>query len=162
MCGEKDLDEFSGWLCSSNPICGRIRPACILTSRLYGRGVPLVRFVIIGILIIVGYYLMRSFMKNFLGNSGAQRKDEAYSHAKGRKQERHGRDYKNLEIKYQKILGVTNADSPITIKEKYRDLIAKYHPDKLQHLGEEFQVMAEQKTREIIEAYDFFRKRYNM
>jgi hypothetical protein len=139
-----------------------MRPACILTSRLYERGVPLVKFVIIGILIIVGYYLMRSFMKRLLGHSGAQHKDEAHSHAEGRKQERHGRDYKNLEDKYQKILGVTNADSPTTIKEKYRDLIAKYHPDRLQHLGEEFQVMAEQKTREIIEAYEFFRKRYNM
>ena len=134
----------------------------IVTSRLYGRGAPLVRFVIIGILIIVGYYLMRSFMKRLLSHSGAQRKDEAYSHTEGGKQERHGRNYKNLEDKYQKILGVTNADSPTTIKEKYRDLIAKYHPDKLQHLGEEFQTMAEQKTREIIEAYEFFRKRYNM
>ena len=68
---------------------------------------------------------MRSFMKRLLGHSGAQHKDEAHSHAEGRKQERHGRDYKNLEDKYQKILGVTNADSPTTIKEKYRDLIVR-------------------------------------
>jgi DnaJ-domain-containing protein 1 len=32
-------------------------------------------------------------------------------------------------------------------------LIAKYHPDKLSHLGDEFQDMAKEKTRVIIAAY---------
>ena len=65
------------------------------------------------------------------------------------------------EEKYCRVLGVTNTDGPTVIKEKYRELLAKYHPDKLQHLGEEFQEIAEQKTRAIIEAYEFFQKRYN-
>jgi DnaJ like chaperone protein len=65
------------------------------------------------------------------------------------------------EEKYCRILGVTDTDSRAVIKEKYRELLAKYHPDKLQHLGKEFQEIAEQKTRSIIEAYEFFQKRYN-
>lgn len=65
------------------------------------------------------------------------------------------------EEKYRQLLGITGAESPDLIKEKYRELLAKYHPDKVQHLGKEFQEMAEQKTRAIIEAYEFFQKRYN-
>jgi DnaJ like chaperone protein len=105
---------------------------------------------------------MRSFMKKLLGNSGAQRKEGSHSHTEEREQERHGRNHSDLEEKYRTVLGVTDADSPSTIKEKYRDLIARYHPDKLQHLGGEFQALAEQKSKAIIEAYEFLRKRYNM
>lgn len=77
-----------------------------------------------------------------------------------------GQEYTNWkqasqEEKYRQILGITGAESPDLIKEKYRELLAKYHPDKVQHLGKEFQEIAEQKTRAIIEAYEFFQKRYN-
>ena len=56
-------------------------------------------------------------------------------------------------------LGVTDKDSPATIRKKYTELLAKYHPDKVQHLGIEFQEMAERKTKVIIQAYDFLRKK---
>jgi DnaJ-domain-containing protein 1 len=70
------------------------------------------------------------------------------------------RVYANTEEEYRQILGVTAGDSQETIKKKYKELLAKYHPDKVQHLGMEFQEIAEKKTKEIMEAYEFFRKQY--
>ena len=68
----------------------------------------------------------------------------------------------NREEEYRKILGVTNKDTPATIKTRYKELLTKYHPDKVQHLGVEFQEMAERKTKAIMEAYEFFQKKYNL
>jgi DnaJ like chaperone protein len=68
----------------------------------------------------------------------------------------------NQEEQYRQILGITREDSPGDIKRKYKDLLTKYHPDKVQHLGVEFQEMAEDKTRNILEAYKFFQNQYHI
>lgn len=39
------------------------------------------------------------------------------------------------------------------IKQSFRSLIARYHPDKVQHLGKEFQDMAADRAAELTEAY---------
>ena len=39
------------------------------------------------------------------------------------------------------------------IKKSFRGLIARYHPDKVQHLGKEFQDMAADRAAELTEAY---------
>jgi curved DNA-binding protein CbpA len=39
------------------------------------------------------------------------------------------------------------------IKRAFRGLIARYHPDKVQHLGKEFQTMAADRAAELTEAY---------
>jgi curved DNA-binding protein CbpA len=39
------------------------------------------------------------------------------------------------------------------IKRSFRALIARYHPDKVQHLGKEFQDMAAERAAELTEAY---------
>jgi curved DNA-binding protein CbpA len=39
------------------------------------------------------------------------------------------------------------------IKQSFRSLIARYHPDKVQHLGKEFQDMAAGRAAELTEAY---------
>jgi DnaJ-class molecular chaperone len=40
--------------------------------------------------------------------------------------------------------------------------MAQYHPDKVQHLGLDLQEAARRKTREIGEAYEYFRVKYNL
>jgi len=40
------------------------------------------------------------------------------------------------------------------IKSAYRKLAAQYHPDKVNHLGDEFKTLAEKKFKEIQEAYE--------
>ncbi|MFB0532913.1 MAG: DnaJ domain-containing protein [Desulfatiglandales bacterium] len=51
------------------------------------------------------------------------------------------------------VLGVNRGASIDEIRKAYRELAAKYHPDKVIHLGEEFRGLAEEKFKEIQEAY---------
>jgi DnaJ like chaperone protein len=39
------------------------------------------------------------------------------------------------------------------VRKAYRDLVARYHPDRLHHLGEEFRLMAARKTVALNRAY---------
>lgn len=45
-----------------------------------------------------------------------------------------------------------------TIQNSYRKLIKEYHPDKVQNLGKEIRLLAEKKTIEINQAYEYIRK----
>ncbi len=53
-----------------------------------------------------------------------------------------------------RLFGVSRTADAETIKKAYRDLIAKYHPDRLHHLGEEFKGLAASKTTAINNAYE--------
>ena len=53
-----------------------------------------------------------------------------------------------------KILGVEPGASPDEIKSAYRRAVAKYHPDKVTHLGKEFQEIAHRKLVAIQRAYE--------
>ena len=53
-----------------------------------------------------------------------------------------------------KILGVEPGASPDEIKAAYRRTVGKYHPDKVTHLGKEFQEMAHRKLVAIQRAYE--------
>jgi len=52
------------------------------------------------------------------------------------------------------VLGVKPGASREEIQSAYRELVQKYHPDKVSHLGKEFQEMAQQKFVEIQNAHD--------
>jgi hypothetical protein len=66
------------------------------------------------------------------------------------------------EKRYMSLFDLKGNVSEDEIKKKYRELMSQYHPDKVQHLGREFQQMAEEKTKEIQKAYDYFRQDYNI
>jgi len=51
------------------------------------------------------------------------------------------------------VLNIPKDASPEEIKKAYRELANKYHPDKVHHLGDEFRELAEQRFKEIEEAY---------
>jgi hypothetical protein len=51
------------------------------------------------------------------------------------------------------VLEVSPTASPGEIRHAYRHALARYHPDKVQHLGAEFHEIAAAKTAEITEAY---------
>lgn len=66
------------------------------------------------------------------------------------------------EMRYGAILGLKGKVTPAEVKKAYREMLLKYHPDKVNHLGTEFQDIAAKKALDVIEAYDFFRKKYDI
>lgn len=52
------------------------------------------------------------------------------------------------------VLGLSPKASKQEIHDAYRRLAHQYHPDKVSHLGQEFQELARQRFLEIQEAYD--------
>lgn len=63
---------------------------------------------------------------------------------------------------YGAVLGLQGTVTKQEIIEAYKKLIAKYHPDKVSHLGKEFQLFAEKKTKDINKAFFYFKRRYNL
>jgi DnaJ like chaperone protein len=64
------------------------------------------------------------------------------------------------EEKYFAVLGLAQGASFTEIKTAYRKLSMQYHPDKVGHLGEEFKKVAEEKMKEINNAYEFLKRKY--
>jgi DnaJ like chaperone protein len=56
-----------------------------------------------------------------------------------------------------KILEIQRGASQEDIKRAYRQLAGKYHPDKVEHLGDEFKALAEKRFKEIQQAYQELR-----
>ncbi|MHB1226618.1 MAG: DnaJ domain-containing protein [Desulfurivibrionaceae bacterium] len=73
----------------------------------------------------------------------------------------HGRTFPGQgrsERQYYEILGLEPGATPEQIKSAYRKLSMQYHPDKVAHLGEEFRRVAEEKMKELNEAYQHLKK----
>ena len=68
--------------------------------------------------------------------------------------------YTPIEDHYRHVLGVSGSAGEEEIRAAYRTQLAKYHPDKVTHLGDEFYDLASRRTKEIIEAYEFFKRQY--
>ncbi len=56
------------------------------------------------------------------------------------------------------ILGIQKSASDEEVKMAYREMAKKYHPDKVAHLGEEVKKAAEEKFRNVNDAYDLIKK----
>lgn len=65
------------------------------------------------------------------------------------------------EEQYYAVLGLEPGATFTEVKKSYRKLSMQYHPDKVGHLGEEFQKVAEEKMKEINAAYDYLEKKLN-
>ena len=73
----------------------------------------------------------------------------------------HGDAYQNQEQAWDpyRVLGISPQASLDEIKHAYRELANKYHPDKVAHLGEEFQKLAELRFKEIQRAFEQLAKK---
>ena len=60
-----------------------------------------------------------------------------------------------------KILGLKPGATPEEIRSAYRQAVQAYHPDKVSHLGREFQDLAKKKFMEIQSAYEKLMERNN-
>ena len=75
------------------------------------------------------------------------------------------RDYKSIKAMFYdeidsayKILEIDKSVSNDEVKKAYRKMVKKYHPDKLQHLGEEHLKGAEEKFQQVQKAYEQLQK----
>ncbi len=60
-----------------------------------------------------------------------------------------------------KILEISSNATEQEIKKAYRKMAIKYHPDKVAHLGEDFQKSAKEKFQKVNEAYEIIKKQRN-
>ncbi|MBO8154085.1 MAG: DnaJ domain-containing protein [Thermovirga sp.] len=106
----------------------------------------------------LGFKLLYFFLKQAKVHAG-----RAYNETweKDYRQENKNRSERSYSFKDPyKVLGLSRSADEETIKRRYRELVAKYHPDKFigQNLDKEFIDLATKKFQEIQEAYDKIRK----
>ncbi len=65
--------------------------------------------------------------------------------------------YDNLEAAY-KILEIDMEATNDDVKKAYRKMAVRFHPDKVTHLGDEFQGVANEKFQKVNEAYEKIKK----
>jgi DnaJ-class molecular chaperone len=100
---------------------------------------------------------------SFSGSSGTYSRNEKNKKEKGEEQQK-SRSKTRTDETFEKsegkpwnpyeILGVKPGAGPEEIQAAYRRAVQKYHPDKVSHLGEEFQELARKKFIEIQKAYE--------
>ncbi len=60
------------------------------------------------------------------------------------------------------VLGIEPAASDEDVKKAYRQMAIRYHPDKVAHMGEEYQKGAKEKFQKVQEAYENIKKSRGM
>jgi len=108
-------------------------------------------------LIVLGLvlrYVLTDKIPIFLYNSLFRAKQD-FNHQKKPDQQKSRSKPDNIysNLTPHEILGVQPTASKDEIRSAYRKLANQYHPDKVHHLGEEFQQLAEIKFKAIQEAY---------
>ena len=97
--------------------------------------------------------------KAFYSNKGQKSRDKIYNQkSRGFSEKKaygsNGRFAQNRSAKDPyTVLGVGQNASLNEIKKAYRQLAAKYHPDKVFNMGEDIKQLAENRFKEIQEAY---------
>ena len=61
---------------------------------------------------------------------------------------------------YKDVLGLSGKITLSEVRNRYRELVFQYHPDKVNHLGPKLREVAEQQMTEINEAFEYFKRRY--
>jgi uncharacterized membrane protein YkvA (DUF1232 family) len=98
------------------------------------------------VLLILAYW----FIKRFLPGGH----ERTRSHTSGRAHQFGPDPAKEAEKDPYQILGVSRNASQQEIKSAFRKQAQRYHPDRVSHLGEEFQQLAKEKFQEIQKAYE--------
>jgi DnaJ like chaperone protein len=65
--------------------------------------------------------------------------------------------YKDIDAAY-KVLEIDRTATDEEVKKAYRQMAVKYHPDKVNYLGEEFRKAANEKFQKVNEAYERIKK----
>ena len=103
------------------------------------------------------YYIYTS-SKKMPGAGGSKRAGAGNQGRQGQEEHRESKDSSSGRATWEpydpySILEVKRGEDLEEIKRRYKEKLLQYHPDRVQHLGKEFQDMAEGRTKEITEAY---------
>lgn len=102
---------------------------------------------------LLGYYLAYGHLPGFVSrffngligkNTVSGAKSRATAQGEGVRDENDPYD----------VLGISPGASVDEIRKAYQDAVQQYHPDKVSHLGQEFQELAKEKFIRIQEAYE--------
>ena len=108
-------------------------------------------------LIILGFvlrYLLTGKAPSFFRQNPHRPQSNTNDNEQSREQQtRHSHKETGSALDPHEILGVGANASKDEIRTAYRKLANQYHPDKVQHLGKEFQELAEIKFKAIQGAY---------
>jgi DnaJ like chaperone protein len=88
----------------------------------------------------------------YSGQQNHQFRSQSSEQAYNKNQQREFSSSTGVKDPYN-VLNVGRNASQEEIKKAYRKLAGKYHPDKVAHLGDEFKKLAEERFKEIQEAY---------
>lgn len=115
------------------------------------RFLPLLLFLLMAFKVLYG----------ILGQERRQRQYQRGGSQRSRNDNYH--DYRESADPYE-VLGCKRSDSDEVIRKRYRELVAKYHPDKFigQNLDEEFIEFASKKFQRIQSAYERIRRERGM
>jgi len=109
-------------------------------------------FLLIVLCVLMGYRVLGGLIQQAFKQS--EQRDSFRPHPQGAPSDQ------ALEKRHRAVLGVSQAAGEEEIKAAYRSQLAKYHPDKVTHLGDEFHELASSRTKQIIEAYDYLKHKY--
>ena len=105
------------------------------------------------------FYLMKKkrerVQKYYQSSQNNTHGDNNYSNAGSENNTHSNAQARNSSVLWDpyKILEIDRGASQDDIKRAYRQLAGKYHPDKVEHLGDEFKVLAEKRFKEVQQAY---------
>ena len=78
-------------------------------------------------------------------------------------------EYQSIESMFKedldsayKVLGIDSNATDLEIKKAYRKMASKFHPDKISHLGEEYEQIAQEKFKSVSDAYHKIKKDRNI
>lgn len=103
------------------------------------------------VLALLWWYLYRYSRHRYAGNASFS------TGGRDSSQDSQSREEQDAVRDPYQILGINRNASQEEIRDAYRKLANKYHPDKVAHLGKEFQALAEKRFKEIQQAYERLR-----